>query len=363
VFGPTQYLHWARRFYGQVRFDLASSGMPAVPLVELGVPSAATLDDPRGWPRLREAIARYNAVPTEEAVPALGTSHALWLAYASLTSPGDEVLVEEPTYEPLLRAAEGVGGRVRRFARDAGQGFVVDPDTVARAMTPATRVVALTSLHNPTGVRADDHALRAIAREVEKRGAYLLVDEVYAPFDRFVDDDGAFHGSARALGKHVVSVGSLTKCYGLGNLRVGWLLGTSEVARRADDAVVATAGLLPLAHAHMALHAFAHLGGLAARSRSLLSGKRGIVEAWARARGFHFSAPREGPFGLVTVPGADDLLGTVEVLIRDHQVLVTPGCFFDMPSSLRVAWTAPADTLAAGLDRLTRSLEGLAGHA
>jgi aspartate/methionine/tyrosine aminotransferase len=230
-------------------------------------------------------------------------------------------------------------------------------------MTPATRVVALTSLHNPTGVRADEHALRAIAGEVEKRGAYLLVDEVYAPFDAFVDDDGAFHGSARTLGKHVVTVGSLTKCYGLGNLRVGWLLGAPDVARRADDAVVATAGMLPLPHAHMALHAFAHLVGLAARSRSLLAGKRSIVEAWAHARGFRFSAPREGPFGLVTVPGAGDLLTAVEGLIRDEQVLVTPGCFFDLPSSLRVAWTAPAATLEAGLDRLARVLEGLPRQA
>jgi aspartate/methionine/tyrosine aminotransferase len=333
--------------------------MPAVPLVELGMPSAATLDDPGGWPRLREAIARYNAVPTEEAVPALGTSHALWLAYASLTNPGDDVLVEEPTYEPLLRAAEGVGVRVRRFARGESTGFAVDPDAVARAMTPATRVVALTSLHNPTGVRADDDALRAIAREVEKRGAYLVVDEVYAPFDRFIDDDGVFHGSARALGEHVVTVGSLTKCYGLGNLRIGWLLAAGDVARRADDAVMATAGLLPLPHAHMALHAFAHLGDLAVRSRRQLSGKRGVVEAWAQAYGFHFSAPRDGPFGLVTVPGAGDLLPTVEALIRDHEVLVTPGCFFDMPSSLRLAWTAPPDMLEAGLDRLARSLQGM----
>jgi aspartate/methionine/tyrosine aminotransferase len=337
--------------------------MPAVPLVELGVPGAATLDDPGGWPRLREAIAHYNAVPAEEAVPALGTSHALWLAYASLTSPGDDVLVEEPTYEPLLRAAEGVGVRVRRFARDARAGFAVDPDAVGRALTPATRVVALTSLHNPTGVRADDDALRAIARDVVKRGAYLVVDEVYAPFDRFIDDNGAFHGSARALGEHVVTVGSLTKCYGLGNLRVGWLLAPADVARRADDAVMATAGLLPLAHAHMALRAFAQLGTLAVRSRSLLSGKRAIVEAWAQAQGFHFSAPREGPFGLVTVPESGDLLPTVETLIRDHQVLVTPGCFFDMPSSLRVAWTAPRDTLEAGLDRLARSLQGVAPGA
>src|SRR5580658_9384658 len=119
MFAPTRYLAWARRVHGQARYDLASSGMPTFPLAELGVPEASRLDDPTGWIRLREAIAHYNDVPGGEAVATLGTSHALWLAYASLTSSGDEVLVEDPAYEPLLRAVEGVGARVRRFERPA----------------------------------------------------------------------------------------------------------------------------------------------------------------------------------------------------------------------------------------------------
>jgi aspartate/methionine/tyrosine aminotransferase len=330
--------------------------MPAVPLEELGVPAARDLDDLAAWPRLREAIARYNDVAVEQAVPALGTSHALWLAYAALTRPGDEVLIERPAYEPLLRAAEGVGAQVTRFERRAHQSFALDPAEVARSMTPATRVVALTSLHNPTGVRADEGALREVAREVQTRGAHLLVDEVYAPFDDFVTPDGVFHGSALRLGPRIVTVGSLTKCFGLGVLRVGWLLGPEDVAQKATDALVATVGILPLSHAAMALHAFARVPSLAGRSRTLLAGKRGIVEAWARARRFEYSAPPEGPFGLVSVPGVTDLVPALETALREHDVLVTPGAFFETPGSMRVAWTAPREILEAGLERLGQVL-------
>jgi aspartate/methionine/tyrosine aminotransferase len=200
--------------------------------------------------------------------------------------------------------------------------------------------------------------LREIAREVERRDAYLLVDEVYAPFDELVGPDGVFHGSARKLGARVVTVGSLTKCYGLGLLRVGWLLADAEVARRAEDAITATAGILPLPHAALALHAFAHITTLAARSRNLLGDQRSLVSTWAKARGYEFSTPREGPFGLVTIPGAGDLTATVEKALRDHDVLVTPGAFFDLPASLRVAWTAPAESVEAGLERLDRALRG-----
>ena len=207
-------------------------------------------------------------------------------------------------------------------------------------------------------MRAEESALSSIAREIEKRDAWLLVDEVYAPFDGFVASDGVFGRSARRLGERVVTVGSLTKCYGLGPLRVGWLLGAEDVARRAEDAVIATAGMLPLAHAHMALHAFGRLPNLAARSKGILADKQSIVETWARARRLPFSAPREGPFGLVTVPGAGDLTAMVEAALRDHGVLVTPGAFFGLPDSLRVAWTAPADALTAGLEGLAKALEG-----
>jgi aspartate/methionine/tyrosine aminotransferase len=358
MYAPTRYLSWARRFHGRARIDLASSGIPGVPLAELGVPDSERLDDPRGWERLREAIARYNAVPAEECVAALGTSHALWLAYAALTNPGDEVLVESPTYEPLIRAAEGVGARVRRFARGR-EDFAVDPAVVLGALTPQTRVVALASLHNPSGLRADEEALCEIARALEARSVHLLVDEVYAPFDGFVDA-GVFQGTHRRLGENVVTVGSLTKCYGLGPLRVGWLLGSAEVVRRAEDVLTATVGLMPLPHAVMAAHAFERVGDLAARSARILEGKREIVAAWARARGLRFSGPHEGPFGLVTLAREVDLQPLVEDAVQKEGVLVTPGSFFELPSSVRIAWTAPSETLVEGLEGLARVLD-LAG--
>src|SRR5258706_14735712 len=129
MFARTPYLQWARRFYGQVPFDLATSGIATVPARDLGTPGGP-MDDPTGWPRLRAAIAHYNDVPEEEAIAALGTTHALWLAYATLLSPGDEVLVESPGYEPLLRIAEGVGPRVTRFERRIEEGYRLPPPPV-----------------------------------------------------------------------------------------------------------------------------------------------------------------------------------------------------------------------------------------
>src|SRR3546814_7008928 len=80
---------------------------------------------------------------------------ANFLALATLITPGDEVLIEHPVYEPLLAAAGFLGARVKRFVRSPDEGFRLDPDAVAQALTPATRLVIITNLHNPSGAYAD----------------------------------------------------------------------------------------------------------------------------------------------------------------------------------------------------------------
>jgi aspartate/methionine/tyrosine aminotransferase len=358
TYAPTRYLGWARQFFGKVPYDLASSGAPVVTKSELGAP--ADLDDLAGIERFAASIARYNDVPRAEAAPALGTSHAIWLAYATHVSPGDDVLVEEPGYEPLVRAAEGVGGHVVRFARSEAEGWALDPDRVARAMTLRTRVVAVSSLHNPTGVRTPDDRLKAVAAVCQARGATLLVDEVYSPLDALTDGSGVFRGSARKLAANVVCAGSLTKCYGLGPHRIGWLLGPADVIARAEDAVTATVGNLPLQHANLGAHALANIETLAARTRALLAGRRARVAAWMATRpDLSWSAPAEGLFGLATSSRAGELLPILESAARDHGVLVAAGTFFGVPNGFRLSWATLGDgALDEALTRLGRVLPG-----
>jgi aspartate/methionine/tyrosine aminotransferase len=356
MFAPTRYLQWARRFYGQVRFDLATSGIPTVPEAELRGGEPAPIDPALAWESLCRQVASHNAVGDDEVLPALGTTHALWLACAALTSPGDEVVVEGPAYEPLIRIAEGVGARVVTAPRDPS-GFALDPGRIERAMSPRTRAVLVSNLHNPSGVRAGSDALREVARLAEARGATLVVDEVYAAFDDFLDASGVFRGSARHLAPNVVAVSSLTKCYGLGPDRIGWLLGPKDVVERATNALVSSAGMLPRCHVRGGLAAFAQLPVLAARSRRLLEGKRERVARWVAAHGLSWTAPTAGLFGLVSVPGRGDLTAAIEAAARERQVLVAPGAFFGVPGAFRLGWSLSTDLLDEGLGRLAEALQ------
>lgn len=352
MFAPVRYIAWALEYYGKTPFDLASSGIPHASWSELGVPEP-DLDDMGAYGRFREALAVYNDVPAAEVVPALGTSHAVFLAYAALLSPGDEVLVEHPGYEPLTRTAEGLGARVRTYERRGDEGFAISPERVAAAITPRTRVIVVTNLHNPTGARVPDATLRALAAIAEARGAYLLVDEVYAPFDE-LPEDGVFRASARKLAPNVVAVASLTKCYGLGMHRIGWLLGPPEVVERAESAIVSTVGHLPLSHAARGAVATANVGVLAKRARALLAGKRDLTAQWAATLpDASWSAPTSGLFGLVTLEGAGNLRPRIESWAKEHGVLVGAGCFFGVDNGFRLSWASlPTAKLEEGLGKL-----------
>ena len=175
------YMEWAK-LRSAARFNLATSGVANFPLAELGVTiDQLEINGPSiyGYEPLLQAIARRYHVEQECVVSAVGTSLANYLALAATTEPGDEILVEQPTYELILSTAKYLGLGIRRFARRAENNFAIDPADVERNITPRTRVIAICNLHNPTGALAPDSTLREVGELARKAGAYVLADEVY----------------------------------------------------------------------------------------------------------------------------------------------------------------------------------------
>src|ERR1051326_3569818 len=175
------YMEWAK-LHSTARFNLATSGMLSFPLAELGVTiDQLEINGPSiyGYEPLLQAIARRYRVPQECVVSAVGTSLANYLALAATTEPGDEILMEQPTYELILSTARYLGLETRRFSRRAENNFAIDPADVERNLTPRTRVIAICNMHNPTGALALDSTLREIGRLARQSGAYVMVDEVY----------------------------------------------------------------------------------------------------------------------------------------------------------------------------------------
>src|SRR5580658_4198859 len=149
---------WAK-LRSHSKFNLATSGVAHWKLRDLPL----TLDDLEisgpsfyGFEPLQQALAAHCRVPADRIVAAGGTSMANYLVLAATLQPGDEVLVEHPAYELILAAAKHVGATIRRFRRTHESGFALDPAEIRRQVTPRTKLIAVTNLHNPSSALTDE---------------------------------------------------------------------------------------------------------------------------------------------------------------------------------------------------------------
>ncbi|HTS63763.1 MAG TPA: aminotransferase class I/II-fold pyridoxal phosphate-dependent enzyme [Candidatus Acidoferrales bacterium] len=344
----SDYMHWAKT-QSRARFNLATSGVGSFPLREL--PSLPALeingDNSYGYPPLKQAIAARHGVDPDSVVTSAGTSMANYLAFATLLDPGDEVVLEHPAYSLLTDALEYVGAVVRRFPRREENAYAIDVDEVRRALTPKTRLIVVTNLHNPSSVLTTEPTLR----ELGALGPRVLVDEVY--LDAVYDNTPptAFH-----LGPRFVVTSSLTKVYGVSGLRCGWVLAEPALAQamwRLNDLFAAT----PVYPAELlSVAALQHLPVLRDRARRIVEADRKLLaEFLDRETGV--SAVRTA-FGttcfLRLLRGdVDQFLATLRAR---HETSAVPGRFFDVPDHFRIGMGVDSAMFAGGLRRLSLHL-------
>jgi aspartate/methionine/tyrosine aminotransferase len=359
------YMEWAKT-RSHARFTLATSGLISVPLSEFPV----RLDDLEitapgayGYGPLQRRLARHNGVPEECVVAATGTSMANHLAVAALLDPGDEVLIEQPVYGPLLDVTEYLQARVKRIPRRFETGFALDLAEIERAITNETRLIVLSNLHNPSGALIPASALRAIGEMAQRVGAHVLVDEVYL--------DMLFEPAAPycfPIGKSIAAAGdnpfivtsSLTKVYGLSGLRCGWVLASPPLAKRMwllNDLFGAVA-----AHAaeRMSVIAFDHLAQFRERARALLAANRAVIDSFLDSRrDLECVRPAAGTVFFPRLTHGDPEV-FFRLLREKYETTVVPGVFFEMPRHFRIGIGGETAGLRAGLERLSGALDEFA---
>ncbi|HKO43416.1 MAG TPA: pyridoxal phosphate-dependent aminotransferase [Pyrinomonadaceae bacterium] len=350
----SEYMHWAKT-RSDAKFNLATSGLANLRLTDLEF-SVSELEltglDSYGYKPLIQELSRRYRVDPKGIVTAAGTSFANHLAMAALIDPGDEVLIERPTYEPILALAQYLGAKVQRFERNYRDGFGIQPGEIGKVISERTRLVVLTNFHNPSGVSVDESSLREVGEIARKAGAHVLVDEVYREMLFEVSPTSAFH-----LGPEFVVTSSLTKAYGLSGLRCGWIFAAESLAERMwrlNDLFAAT----PVhAGERLSVIALRQLDRLTTFARARLDTNRVMLNQFLDSRNdLEAIRPESGSimFPRVKSGKAEELF---ELLREKYETSVVPGRFFEMPDHFRIGMGGDPKLFVEGLERLGAALE------
>ena len=348
----SRYMEFAKLRSG-ARYNLATSGMANLTMSELGDPiNQLEINGPDsyGYEPLKRAIARRYRVPVECVVTAMGTSMANYLALAACANPGDEVLIEEPTYALLLDTARYLGLEIKRFARPASANYEIDLDDLKRQLSPRTRLIVLCNLHNPSGAFASDATLREIGLLASKTGARVIVDEVYREMLWEEQPHSAFHIDPDVF----LSTNSLTKAYGLSGIRCGWILASAEIAQRAWHIGDLHAGINAFPAEALGVTAFEHLPRIAALQKKRLDDNRKLLRECLQSQSaLQYFWPEHGTVVFPRVKNRD-AAGVCERLRREYELTVVPGTFFEDPYRIRIGVGGKTEEVRASLEQLGR---------
>ncbi len=350
------YMNWAKTS-SQARFNLATSGLANLRLRDLRVvlDDLEITDGGYGYEPLKRSLGARYRIGTDCIVTAAGTSFANHLAMTALINPGDEVLVEHPSYEPLLAVARYLGADVKRFSRRFEDGFRLSAEEVERKVGPRTRLIVITNLHNPSGILTDQETIRDVGQVARRVNAHVLVDEVY--IETLFEDAPrtSFH-----LGNEFVVTSSLTKAFGLSGLRCGWVFAEPELARRMwllNDLFAAT----PVhTGERLSVIALQQIEEIAERAHALLDRNRKLLNQFLDSRvDLETARPEFGTIMFPRLKGKRSADHLCQLLREKHETSVVPGRFFEIPEHFRIGLGGDSDSLEQGLERLGDALDQL----
>jgi aspartate/methionine/tyrosine aminotransferase len=360
-FPDLDYIIWAKSM-PRVAINLARSGIDHCPPSLLGLRASdlvTTLPVKYGYAPLLTAIAgRYGVADDRVFTVSGGTSFANYLACAAILdgcATGTEVIVERPTYEPLLKIPLALGYRVRRLDRRFEDAYAIDLDRFASLVTARTRLAIVSNLHNPSGARIPMSTLRRMASLLARVGGVLLVDEVY--LECLFRDRPA---SCVHAGPNVATTNSLTKAYGLDGLRAGWILGPRTVVRRAAaiNDYMTNNGVAP--GEQMALAAFRRHRAIDRRAHAILDPNLERVRRFFdREERLRVHVPSGGNVAFPRLPSGIDSDRFVAHLRDRYATLAVPGRFFEAPPHIRISFGCAPRRLERGLANLSRALDDL----
>jgi aspartate/methionine/tyrosine aminotransferase len=292
-----------------------------------------------GAPYLREVIAAiYKQIKSADVLVLAATEEGIFVLYHALLGPADHVIVETPCYESGLEVARSTGAQISEWHRSFENGWAHDLSALEKLVQSNTRIIYINSPHNPTGLLMPPYVFNQVMALAASRGIIVFSDEVYRELEH---DPNHRLPAACEVYTRAVSLGSMSKTYGLPGLRLGWLAcRDADILHRCLEFKYYTTICASAPSEFLAALALRHREVLVQRNLHIVHRNLPLLDAFLQRRShlFAWTKPNASPIGFVRFKPDRDVFGFCEQVVRDSSVLLLPGTVYDEPRHIRFGY-------------------------
>ncbi|HEU0165723.1 MAG TPA: aminotransferase class I/II-fold pyridoxal phosphate-dependent enzyme [Thermomicrobiales bacterium] len=358
---------WMTTWELDVDFDIAESGILPLSIDEIcsliGETEAAELErriretllgysEARGTLELRSIIAdTYERATPDDILVTTGAIEANFLLFNTLLEAGDHVVAVSPAYQQLHSVPRAIGCELDLWSVETEHGFAYDLDRLEALIRNNTKLIVINTPHNPTGAMLDESQLRDVVAIADRVGAWILSDEAY----RWLEHPGGekLPPPLHDLTDRAVSVGTMSKPFGLPGLRIGWFAANADIAQRAwglrDYTSLSPAKLSDI----ITQTVISQRDRILPRNGAIIAENMTTARAWfaGNADLASWTEPRAGLLAMMKYNLPIDSTTLADGLARDVRVMLAPGASFGLEGHLRIGVGPRPDLFAEGLRR------------
>ena len=292
-----------------------------------------------GAPALREVISgMYRGIQPKHVLVTAATEEGIFVFYHALAGAGDHIIVETPCYESALELARSTRAQVSEWRRCYENGWAHDLAALEKLFQPNTKIIYINTPHNPTGLLMAASAFQQVMKLASSRGIIVFCDEVYRELEH---DPANRLPAACEIYERAVSLGSMSKTYGLPGLRLGWLAcKEAEILDRCLEFKYYTTICSSAPSEFLAALALRHREVLIQRNREIVLRNLPFLEAFFRRRSdlFEWVKPNASPIGFARFKPQREVQSFCEEVVKDSGVLLLPGTVYDQPHHIRFGY-------------------------
>ncbi|MEM6432211.1 MAG: aminotransferase class I/II-fold pyridoxal phosphate-dependent enzyme [Deinococcota bacterium] len=354
---PFRIEHYFAKYEFTAEYTLSSSDAQSRNLADLFAlePTAKTAMDKLwlgytespGAPTLRQTISGiYENITAEDVLVTAAAEEGIFLAYHALVGDGDHVIVETPCYESALELARSTGAQVSPWDRHFEDAWQHDLDALETLLQPNTRFMYINTPSNPTGTLMAPDTFRDVLAWAESHNITVFCDEVYResehdPTDRLP--------AACDLYTNAISLGSMSKSYGLPGLRLGWLVCRNpDILQKLHDMKLYTSICSSAPSEFLCDLALRHRQALVDDTRSIIHTNLALLEdfitrytnmlSWVKPQASTICFPKVQLQGKLAEKFAGNVTAWCEDVVNTTSVMLLPGTVYDMTDHVRIGY-------------------------